>query len=109
MSSDQQNILKNLVEYSNKINSKVFNLTRFLILTITTYVGDGIQYRELKTLLNISDGKLKANLDSLQEMGYINKIKVQVDQKLMHIYRITEPGNKELQKVIKLIKIFNEK
>lgn len=109
MSSEQQNILKNLVESSNKINSKVFNLTRFLILSTTSYIRDGIQYRELKTLLNISDGKLKANLDALQEMCYINKIKVQVDQKLMHIYRITESGNKELQKVIKLIKLFNEK
>ena len=108
MSSDQQNILKDLIENSNKINSKVFNLTRFLILAVTSYIRDGIQYRELKTLLNISDGKLKANLDALQEMGYINKIKVQVDQKSMHIYKITEPGSHELQKIIEWIDILKK-
>jgi len=108
MSSDPNNVLKKLIEYSNKINSKAFNLTRFLILAITSYIKDGIQYRELKTLLNISDGKLKANIDVLQEMGYINKIKVQVDQKSMHIYMVTESGSNELQKIIEWIEILKK-
>ena len=108
MNSNQENIVKILIEKSNKINSSAFNLTRLIILALTEYNRDGLQYRELKVILNISDGKLKSNLDSLQEMGYINKVKIALDQKKMHIYLISELGERELKKIKSWIEIINQ-
>jgi len=81
MNSKQENLIKNLIENSKKINSRVFNLNRYMILALTFYIKDGLQFRELKALLNVSDGKLQSDLDNLKEMGYIQKIKVDLDNK----------------------------
>jgi len=108
MNTNSENFVKELIEKSNKINSSAFNLTRLIILALTAYNKDGFQYRELKALLNISDGKLKSNLDSLQEMEYINKVKIVLDQKKMHIYMISELGERELKKIKSWIEIMNK-
>lgn len=108
MSSDQQNILKRIIEYSNKVNSKVFSLTRFLILAIISYIRDGVQFRVLKNLLNISDGKLQADLENLNEMGYIEKLKVDLDNKKVTIYMITNSGRNEIKKIISWIEIIKK-
>ncbi len=108
MSSDQQNILKSIIEYSNKVNSKVFSHTRFLILAIISYIRDGVQFRVLKNLLNISDGKLQANLENLNEMGYIEKIKVDLDNKKVTIYMITDSGKNEINKITSWIEIIKK-
>ena len=100
MNINQENIIKIFIEKSNKINNNAFSLTRLLILALTFYNRNGLQYRELKPLLNISDGKLKSNLDSLLEMRYIKKIPIVLDQKKMHIYMITDTGITELKNII---------
>lgn len=103
MMKDQENILRKLIEKSQLINSKVFNLTRYLMLALMSFNRDGFQYRELKTLLNISDGKLKSNLDYLEELEYIKSVQVSFDQRKVHIYMITDLGERELKKIINLI------
>ncbi len=103
MNNDQKNVIKKLIEDSKKINSKVFTLTRYLLLALMSFNLDGLQFRELKTLLDISDGKLKSNLDYLEELGYIKKIEIILDQRKMHIYMITELGKIELIKIIKIV------
>ncbi|MFX1470853.1 MAG: transcriptional regulator [Promethearchaeota archaeon] len=108
MISDPKNLTKNLIENSKKVNSKVFTLTRCLLLTLMSFNIDGLQYRELKTLLNISDGKLKSNLDYLEEITYIKKIEIKLDQRKMHIYMITDLGKKELRKVIEIVEIVKD-
>jgi len=108
MSTDQTNILKELIDFSNKVNSKVFNHTRFLILTIISYIRDGVQFRVLKNLLNISDGKLQADLENLKEMGYIEKIKVDLDNKKVTIYMITDSGKNEIKKITSWIEIIKK-
>ena len=105
MNVDQENFIKELVENSKKINSKAISLTRCILLSLMNYNRDGLQFRELKTLLDISDGKLKSNLDFLEEVGYIQKIPIELDQKKMHIYLITEAGENELKIIINWIKI----
>lgn len=100
MNSKQENLIKNLIENSKKINSRVFNLNRYMILALTFYIKDGLQFRELKALLNVSDGKLQSDLDNLKEMGYIQKIKVDLDNKKVTIYMITDSGNNEIDKII---------
>jgi len=112
MNSNQENIVKLLIENSKKINSRVFNLTKCIILALTLHIKDGLQYRELKALLNVSDGKLQADLENLREMGYIQKIKVDLDNKKITIYMITDSGKNEIEKIgswVELIKKIGEK
>lgn len=103
MSADSDSSFKNLIKNSKNINSKAFNLTRCILLTLISFYKDGLQFRELKVFLEISDGKLQSNLDFLLEMGYIKKIKVNLDQKIIHIFMIDESGKKELKKIIEWI------
>jgi len=100
MDFKQDQIFEEILDYSNKINSSVLTITRCLLLTFNIYFRDGLQYRELKTALNISDGKLASNLNFLVKMGYINKKDIKFDNKKLHIYNITHKGKEELKKIL---------
>ncbi len=102
---DQKKFIKNLIENSKKINSKAFTLTRCILLALMKFNKDGLQFRELTPLLNISDGKLKSNLDFLGEVGYIDKVQIKLDQRKIHIYLITEEGENELKNIINWMEI----
>jgi DNA-binding PadR family transcriptional regulator len=52
----------------------------------------------------MSDGKLIANLNELKTMGDITKSEVQVDQRTIDIYSLTERGRNELNKIIEWMK-----
>jgi DNA-binding MarR family transcriptional regulator len=108
MSPKNNDDLKSFILRARGINSRVFKLTRILILMLTWHIKDGIQYREFKSFLDISDGKLYSNLKLLKEMGYIKQEDITLDQKSMHIYLITELGKKELEKIISWILQFNK-
>ena len=105
MNIDQKKFIKNLIENSKKINSKAFTLTRCILLALMNFNKDGLQFRELKPLLNISDGKLKSNLDFLEEVEYIQKVQILLDRKKLHIYFITEEGQSELKNMANWMKI----
>jgi DNA-binding MarR family transcriptional regulator len=92
--------IQKLLDLSDKLSSKTVTLARCLILGLLAYFTDGIQYRELKTALKMSDGKLIANLNELKTIGYIDKSEVQVDQKTIDVYSLTEKGRNELNKII---------
>jgi DNA-binding MarR family transcriptional regulator len=100
MNLDDNINLNKMILKSREINSRVFKLIRIIILTLTYYVKDGVQYREFKSFLEISDGKLHSNLKILEQMGYIKKREVSLDQKSLHIYLITKLGKKELEKIL---------
>ena len=89
-----------LLRASEILNSRVISLTRCLILVLLSYFVDGIQFRELKTALKMSDGKLISNLNDLKTMGYIGKSEVDVDRRKVDVYSLTEKGRLELNKVI---------
>lgn len=108
MNNDPKNIIRYIVENSKKINSKALTLTRCMLLTLMWFNEDGLPFRELKTILGISDGKLKSNLDFLQEVGYIKKIPIKLDQKDMHIYMVEDSGKNELRKIIKWVEFIKE-
>jgi DNA-binding MarR family transcriptional regulator len=99
-----QDDIHKLLEISEKLSSKTVTLTRCLILGLLAYFSDGIQYRELKTALKTSDGKLIANLNELKTMGYIAKAEVQVDQRTVDVYSLTEKGRNELNKIVEWMK-----
>ena len=89
-----------LLGASEILNSKVISLTRCLILVLLSYFVDGIQFRELKAALKMSDGKLISNLNDLKTMGYIGKSEVEVDRRKVDVYTLTEKGRLELSKVV---------
>ncbi len=87
-----------LVGEAKVLNSKVFSLPRILILTVLEKLGrDGSTYRELKAGLEMEDGTLFSNINVLEEMGYIKKEKVELDNKEMHSYWITHEGIEALK------------
>ena len=89
-----------LLEESKKINGEVIALTRLLILALLSYFADGIQYRELKTALNISDGKLISNLRKLEKFGYVKKEEIKINRKRLDVYSITESGLRDYKRVL---------
>ena len=96
--------IQELLDISEKLSSKTVTLTRCLILGLLSYFADGIQYRELKSALKMSDGKLIANLNELKTMDYIDRSEVEVDQRKIDVYFLTEKGRNELNKITEWMK-----
>jgi len=94
-----------LLSASEKLSSRTVSLTRCLIFALLAYFVDGIQYRELKAALRISDGKLIANLKLLRTMGYIEKSEVEVDQRRVDVYYLTGKGRSELNRVVEWMRL----
>lgn len=74
-------------------------MIRCLILSLLNYFTDGIQYRELKAALKISDGKLISNLNQLEKFSYIKKSTIKFDNRKLTVYSITNSGKKEMKKI----------
>ena len=96
--------IQTLLYRFDRLSTKTVTPTRCLILSLLSYFIDGIQYRELKAALKISDGKLISNLNQLKTMGYITKTAVKIDKKTIDVYTLTEKGKKELNKIIEWTK-----
>ncbi|MFX0100911.1 MAG: transcriptional regulator [Candidatus Hodarchaeota archaeon] len=108
MSSDQDKKIEEILELFKTVNSKVFTLTRCALLALLSLFKGGLQYRELRAALDISDGKLISNLNALKEMGYVKKNEFPLDQKKVDIYEIEEKGKEELGKIISWVKMLEK-
>jgi len=96
---ERSDSIQTFLQASNRINSRTVSLTRFQILMLLAFFKDGLQYRELKVALKISDGKLISNLNLLVGLKYISKFKAQIDNKELDVYVLTNNGEKELEKM----------
>ncbi|MHA1488397.1 MAG: transcriptional regulator [Promethearchaeota archaeon] len=105
---DLDQFLSNILDKSKELNSNVFSITRCILLALSSYFIDGIQYRDLKAGLKISDGKLASNLNFLEKMDYLSKEKVKLDNKNIQIYTITDNGKKELNKILNWIDLIKK-
>ena len=82
-----------LVEEAHTLNADVFSLTRLQVLSSLASLGkDGSTYRELKTVLQLSDGALHSNLKVLEGMGYVASGEVKIENKELTTYCITDDG-----------------
>jgi len=97
--------IQTLLELSRRINSKTISLIRCLILALLSHFVGGLQYREMKAALKISDGKLVSNLDRLEEMRYIRKIETKLERRKLTVYLLTDEGKKEVDKITKWMKL----
>src|SRR5208283_1034448 len=100
MSEQMNDDIYLLLGASERLNSRIVSLTRSVILALLAYFVDGIQFRELKEALKMSDGKLISNLNELRAMGYIEKSEAEVDRRKIDVYSLTEKGRIELSKVV---------
>ena len=105
MNNDTDNSIELLIEKSKRIDFKTFNLTRCTILMLLSRFKDGLQFRELKSFLSITDGNLQSNLTFLREIGFIKRITTRIDQRSIQIYMIEDLGNFELIKIINWINL----
>jgi DNA-binding MarR family transcriptional regulator len=94
-----EKILQQILEEYDHINSKIFTPTRILILNLIQFHREGLQFRELKEGIKISDGNLYSNLELLKNLDLLESEKVQIDNKMLEIYTITEKGAQELAKI----------
>lgn len=97
--------VQDFIDASDKINSQTFSLPRFLVLTLLAYFEDGLQYRELKSALKVSDGKLISNLNKLRHMAYVKKYQEKIGNRKMDVYEITEEGKKEFSLIVELVEL----
>ena len=104
MSISSDDRIKMIIQSRKKISAKTFTSTRLVILTILNHYNKiGIQYRELKKALGLSDGNLYSNLSSLIEMGYIKETEIELDNRKMKIYNITRKGKKSIDKIMEWV------
>ena len=89
-----------LLDVSKTVNSKTISVTRCLILSLLAHFIDGLQYRELKSALGLSDGKLASNLDRLITMGYVEKSVIKLEQRHLSLYVLTQKGKEEIVKIV---------
>jgi hypothetical protein len=87
-----------LIHDSHQINKKVFTIDRSVILLLLHCCKDGLQYREIKSLLKISDGKLIADLTTLENGGFVSMRAEKLDNKILDVYTISEKGIVEIKK-----------
>jgi len=106
MSTNQ--VLDEIIKGTERINSKACTLNRNLLLALCSYFIDGIQFRELKAALNISDGKLSSNLRALTKNDYLKEEETVLDKKKIKYYSITKNGKKELEKIINWMDLIKE-
>jgi DNA-binding MarR family transcriptional regulator len=100
--------IKLLLEASETFNAQTLSLTRCVILSLLAYFVDGVQFRELKASLKISDGKLISNLNLLKKFGYIEKAEVEVDRKKIDVYSLKSKGRNELNKITEWMKLIEK-
>ena len=96
--------IKYIIQTRKNISSKTLTSTRLIILTLLyNYDKIGIQYRELKQALGLSDGNLYSNLSNLIEMGFIQETEIVLDNRTMKIYNLTKKGKSNLRKIMEWV------
>ena len=92
--------IEDLINKGKTLNIKVFNLNRYILLSLISHIRDGVQFRELKAALDLSDGNLYSNIHFLIRMGMISAKKTQFDNKEIEFYTITKKGIEEIEKFL---------
>ncbi len=94
----------NLIESLNKeFESRI----RLGIMSVLL-VNDWVDFREMKEMLNLTDGNLASHITALEKSGYVEIKKEFVGKKPKTSYRVTQAGrvafNEHLNALEKLIK-----
>lgn len=91
----------------HSLNKEFESRIRLGIMSVLM-VNDWVEFREMKEVLDITDGNLASHINSLEKTGYVEVKKEFVGKKPKTTYRVTQKGrsafNDHLQALEKLIK-----
>jgi len=91
----------------HSLNKEFESRIRLGIMSILM-VNDWVEFREMKEVLDITDGNLASHINSLEKTGYVEVKKEFVGKKPKTTYRVTQKGrsafNEHLHALEKLIK-----
>jgi len=80
--------MKEIIE---KINKVFENKVRLGIMSVLS-VNESVDFKELKSLLDITDGNLSSNASVLESEGYIKVKKKFIGKKTQTLYYSTDKG-----------------
>lgn len=69
-------------------------------------INDKKEFKELKDLLDLSDGNLASHLRGLEKVGYISVKKKFIDRKPNTTYSVTKEGRKAFEDHLKTLEAF---
>lgn len=87
----------------DKLNKDFESRVRLGIMSILM-VNDWIDFTEMKTLLNITDGNLASHSSALEKAEYIEVKKEFVGKKPKTSYRVTDRGRAPLKSICHILK-----
>lgn len=98
--------MKNPIQHLNK----VFDSRIRLGIMSALIVNEGVNFNELKELIDVTDGNLASHLKTLEDNAFIKVEKGFIGRKTNTVYKITKAGEKAfrqhldaLEKMIKSI------
>ena len=72
-------------------------------------VNDKVEFKELKELLELTDGNLSSHLNALERAGYLEIKKQFINRKPNTTYSITKQGRKSFEDHLKLLEAILKK
>ena len=106
---EKENIdFKTIIDETKNLDKSIFTLNKLLILILLDYFQDGLQYRELKEMLNFSDGNLASHLSKLNELEYLVKYSINFDKKELDVYNITAKGKNKIMEITNWMEKVND-
>ena len=79
------------MEGFNLLNKAFDSRVRLGLMSIL-YVNDWISYKEVKNLLNLTDGNLASHIQALERINFLEIKKQFIGKKPLTTYRVTELG-----------------
>lgn len=96
------------MEGFNLLNKAFDSRVRLGLMSILS-VNDWISYKEVKNLLNLTDGNLASHIQALEKINFLEIKKQFIGKKPLTTYRVTELGKNAFKKHISGLEILINK
>ncbi len=83
----------------NQLNKAFESRVRLGLMSILS-VNSWVSYKEIKDLLEVTDGNLASHIQSLEKMNYLEVKKQFIGKKPMTTYKVTKMGKEAFEKHI---------
>lgn len=94
--------------FIHKLNKVFDNRIRLGIMSILV-VNDWVSFKELKSLLELTDGNLASHISNLEKEKYVEFKKEFVGKKPLTSYKATQQGKKALEDHLSILESFIKK
>jgi DNA-binding MarR family transcriptional regulator len=93
-------IERDLILNPLELDKIIHERSRLGIMSILAVRSGSVPFKELKQILNFTDGNLNAHIRYLEDAGYINIHKRFIGKKPSTSYSITDKGRQEFDKYL---------